>query len=351
MQKNKQSFQIVTKKPKDSTVTLLLPFATNEKLREVYLNQQGGTRIGRLLEDLDSLAAEVAYKHSDGFNEARPINIVTVAVDRIVLKRNITPDCDLKLEGHVTYVGTTSIEVRVDVTTLVNNNWESVLEANYVMVARDKYENKGVPVHKIEPETEEDKKLFQHGEAKRKTRNHVIEQPNQEEAKHVHEIFLNLEKKRAATENAMHGTHIGEFRTIKSTTFTKPVIMHPQLSAIHNKIMAGYITRQAYELAWVTSFVYAKGRPQFVSLDDNTFIRSIDTGSVVKFTAQVVYTNADKCHVRVETEVMEPSIGRTDLTNVFNFEFKVATQETVVPETYEDAIKYLEGKRIHEKGQ
>jgi hypothetical protein len=58
MQKKKDQLKLVTKHPKDSLVTLYLPFSTNEKLREVYVNQQGGTRIGRLLEDLDSLAAE-----------------------------------------------------------------------------------------------------------------------------------------------------------------------------------------------------------------------------------------------------------------------------------------------------
>jgi acyl-coenzyme A thioesterase 9 len=115
--------------------------------------------------------------------------------------------------------------------------------------------------------------------------------------------------------------------------------------------MAGYITRQAYELAWVTSYVYSKHRPRFVSLDDNMFHRSIDIGSVVKFTASVVYTKDNRCHVRVETDVLHPALGRTDLTNVFNFEFQVVSQEMVVPETYEDAIKYLEGKKIHGKGE
>jgi hypothetical protein len=124
------------------------------------------------------------------------------------------------------------MNVRIHVTTLINNVWEPVLEANYVMAARDKFENKGVPVHRIDPTTEEEKHLFKEAEEKRKQRSTQSEIPTQQEACDIHEIFLNLEKYRLATDNVVSGPHVGEFRTIKSTVYTKPVIMHPQVRSL-----------------------------------------------------------------------------------------------------------------------
>lgn len=45
------------------TTTVVYPFTTDIALREQYRNPWGFVRIGRLLEDLDSLAGNVAYKH------------------------------------------------------------------------------------------------------------------------------------------------------------------------------------------------------------------------------------------------------------------------------------------------
>lgn len=294
----------------------------------------------------------VAYKHADGFNELRPITIMTASADRIELKCPITPEHDLKLEGCVTYVGNSSMQVRVDVTTYINNEWLPVVIANLTMVALDKFEHKSVPVHRLEPTNDEERRLMAEGEERRKRRNSVQSMPSDEEMKHIHQIFLHLDTYRSVSENVVKGTNIGEFKTMKSTVNTDLLIMHPQHSSIHNKIMAGFITRSAFELAWVTAYLHSKSRPTFVALDDNTFLNPIDIGSVVNFIAHVVYTKGNRCHVRVTAEVIHPSVGRTDVTNIFHFEFEVdPKQEIVVPETYEDAIMYLEGKRVHEKSE
>ena len=61
--------------------------------------------------DLDALAGAIAYKHIDnGDPEAPPVTVVTASVDRLDL---FLPEAGIenyKLSGHVTYVGSSSME-------------------------------------------------------------------------------------------------------------------------------------------------------------------------------------------------------------------------------------------------
>ena len=60
----------------------------------------GHVRIGRLLEDLDAMAGNVAFKHADDNNPTtRPLTIVTASVDRIQLIHQLFPDRDLIMKG------------------------------------------------------------------------------------------------------------------------------------------------------------------------------------------------------------------------------------------------------------
>jgi acyl-coenzyme A thioesterase 9 len=71
----------------------VLPFASDPAVLEQYTNARGGIRTGKLMEDLDSLAGGVAYKHlmepgvtqlKGGTNE-RGFYVVTASVERCVL--------------------------------------------------------------------------------------------------------------------------------------------------------------------------------------------------------------------------------------------------------------------------
>ena len=62
------------------------------------------------MEDLDALAGAIAYKHTDdGKPNSSPLTIVTASVDRIDWLKPLDV-CDLRLTGHVTYVGYSSME-------------------------------------------------------------------------------------------------------------------------------------------------------------------------------------------------------------------------------------------------
>lgn len=53
---------------------------------------------------------------SDDDSTTRPLLLVTASVDKMVLKRPIQVDTDVKISGAVTWVGRSSIEIRMEVT-------------------------------------------------------------------------------------------------------------------------------------------------------------------------------------------------------------------------------------------
>lgn len=50
----------------------------------------------------------------------RPLLLVTASVDKMVLKKSISVDIDLKISGAVIWVGRSSIEIQLEVTQLTN---------------------------------------------------------------------------------------------------------------------------------------------------------------------------------------------------------------------------------------
>lgn len=372
-----QEFTIRTRKPSESRVTIVLPFSTDKHLRDSYLNVGGGSvRIGLLLEDLDSLAGEIAYKHSEGFHPKRPVTIVTAGVDRIETRDNILPFFDLHLEGFVTWTGRSSMEICIEVKSLQFGEWKTCMTATFVMVAREKFNNVAAPVHKIEPETEREKELYRQAEKNMQRRKKAAEEslekrpPNDEERDLIHRIFLKIKEKQGG-QGDWHqwfekqdrlsalspspaaeqlDIDVTQQRFIHTTVLQNTKIMFPQQRNIHNKIFGGYLLRQAYELAFACASIYCKSNSVlFLSLDDNAFLKPVEIGSIVSFTSAVVYTGRKTLNVRVEVEVLNPVLGTSETTNNFHFTFLGPIQNRVLPQTYHEACMFLEGRRVHEK--
>ncbi|CAN0533683.1 unnamed protein product, partial [Ectocarpus sp. 8 AP-2014] len=66
---------------------------------------------GRILEDLDALAGNIAFKHCSE-DPSFPL-LVTASVDRIVLRRHPELDCDITLMGRVVWTGRSSMVINM----------------------------------------------------------------------------------------------------------------------------------------------------------------------------------------------------------------------------------------------
>ena len=99
----------------DSFIEQFLLFQSDPLTRELYINYAGNIRIAKVLENLDALAGAIAYQHADDNsifkNDDSQITIVTASVDRVSLLQFPSPDLDMRIYGHVSYVGHSSMEV------------------------------------------------------------------------------------------------------------------------------------------------------------------------------------------------------------------------------------------------
>jgi acyl-coenzyme A thioesterase 9 len=95
--------------PCESMTKISYEFEDDEFLMERYRNPFGHLRFGKVLEDLDALAGNIAYSHV----QDPAVNIVTASVDRIRLSGSVDLKTNQHLTGKVTYVGTSSMEIRM----------------------------------------------------------------------------------------------------------------------------------------------------------------------------------------------------------------------------------------------
>jgi acyl-coenzyme A thioesterase 9 len=82
--------QMLTKTVEASKLTLVYPFDTDESLRDLYVDHDGGVSIGKIFEDLDAMAGNIAHTHCDDNDPLTPpLSLVTASADNITLAKEI----------------------------------------------------------------------------------------------------------------------------------------------------------------------------------------------------------------------------------------------------------------------
>lgn len=138
----------------------------------------------------------------------------------------------------------------------------------------------------------------------------------------------------------------------------------PQDRNIHGFVFGGYLMRLAYEIAYTNACVFSRCRPYFLSLDDIIFRKPVQVGSLLNLTSTVDFAAGyphKTFQVTVKADVVDTVTGSRDTTNVFSFTFFVDEEQNgvgagqvgkklrrVLPQSYEEAMRYLAGKRRKE---
>eukprot|EP00877_Chromochloris_zofingiensis_P012664 jgi/Chrzof1/7651/Cz02g31190.t1 len=142
--------------PKKFTVTY--PFTTDHTLHEMYRNPWGYLRIGRLLEDLDSLAGTVAFTHCHITGHPSPL-LVTASVDAIHLAQRIRLSSDVMLSGQVVWTGRSALDIRVELCQEPHAP-EPSLVALFSFVSLDPATKRATAVPALQPTTPEEETWF-----------------------------------------------------------------------------------------------------------------------------------------------------------------------------------------------
>ncbi|KAJ1797849.1 hypothetical protein LPJ59_002876 [Coemansia sp. RSA 2399] len=356
---------LVLKRISDSFTETYLPFKDNLALREEYINFYGDIRLGKVLEDLDRLAGAVAYKHaSDANGDLAPIIFVTAAVDRIDLKATLSPNRNYRLTGTVTFVGFSSMEINIQLQAVSEpgepSEPEPNLVARFTMAGRDKYTGKSSQVNPLLLEDENQRRLVKVSEQIKEHKKDAAEKnllkrpPSAEERLVIHQLWLETGK----YQDDVYGSHPtlpSEMVWLDKTGMESVTVCFPSERNVHNKIFGGYLMRLAHELSFANGSVYTRARPSYVSLDDFSFKKPVNIGSILRLTSQVVYSEPENntFQVAVSVDVIDNTKKVTERTNTFYFNFSCPTSQVrrIIPRTYEDMMKYLEGRRRAQTGK
>nr|XP_019962685.1 PREDICTED: acyl-coenzyme A thioesterase 9, mitochondrial isoform X2 [Paralichthys olivaceus] len=360
----KSQQDLPAKTMKDSYLEVHLPLGSEPQLREKYLTFHNTVRFGRILEDLDSLAVLISYSHTyNPVLKRSPLSIVTALVDKIDMRQHVIyPDCDIKFTGHVTWVGKTSIEAKMHMSQYHDGAYSPVLDATFVMVARDPENKRAAFVNPLKPAGTEEDMIIKEGEANKSRRVELSTAsllkvaPTDEERKIVHSLFLNtLDTKTVSFRGRVLPPNSMWMEDAKLKGLE---ICHPQVRGrigwkikteernIFNRIFGGFLMRKAYELGWANACSYGGCRPRLVAVDDILFQKPVEIGSLLLLSSQVCYTQGKYIQVRVHSEVFDPLTRQHNTTNVFHFTF-VSDRDvpSIIPKTYGESMLYLDGKR------
>ncbi|KAJ9623114.1 hypothetical protein H2203_006050 [Taxawa tesnikishii (nom. ined.)] len=361
------------KKMSDSYHSVVLPLAQDPWLLDTYLNSSGHIRLGTIFMDLDALSGIIAYKHTGD-----SVTTVTAACDRITINHPLTEICDLQYSGQVTYAtGRSSMEISLQVARAPKEgekvrNEDVLLTCQFTMVSLDPGTKKPVNIPPIEPETEEEKRLFEQGEKNSahrkelKKRSLLKETPNDEESDLIHAMWQRQLKYHDPNDPLRKPDNV---HFMDATRLTTAAIMQPQDRNRHNfMIFGGFLLKQTFELAFCCASSFAHIRPTFISLDPSTFQNPVPVGSVLYMTATVAYTDPPlitgdseegvdrdvhredgkrhtRIQIRVETKVRNVEHGETKPTGQFNYTFLVEKDIKVMPRSYSEFMMYIDARR------
>ncbi|BFZ61822.1 hypothetical protein YB2330_002898 [Saitoella coloradoensis] len=349
----------------DSYHELYLPFAEDDALLDQYVNAYGLLRMGQLLEDLDSLAGVIAYKHvtppaSQRQADYVPPAIVTASVDRISIVEPMQRVEDVRLSGMVTWVGNSSMEIKLQMETVAKTGEvRHILEAGFSMVCRDPIMMTALPVNPLILDTPVKQEIYAQSEeynAKKKLASKSslnFRAPTAAESEEVHKTWLALGSESMKPQDAEWMENTKQYGT---------QLMTPAARNIHTTmIFGGYLLRLTFELGHCCAAAWGKSRPVFVSLDSTSFKSPVPVGSILDLEAMVVHTSpctspqvpegSGLVQVRVQAMVRDIETGERRVAGEFAYTYRVKEHKKVVPKTYGEFVEWIAGKRRMEQSK
>ena len=404
-QNNGESKHLLSKLPSDSYIEIDYNFTTDYFLKQAYTNPWGFFRKGKLLEDMDALAGNIAqiHCHVDGY--ALPL-LVTASCDKISMtydhmhsnnhdnvnlmdfsntagtseglkdsmhtkgqQYNIN-HVDMKLSGQVIYTGSSSLQILLGIRKKDNiagndRNWMTAL---FTFVARDPVTNKALPINSLDISrlTEQEKQLYHQA----LDRVRFTKQRNQQ--KKMAQRFLDKlsEKKKQLLlqqqqrRNYMIASLLNSSKPLlempcladpmcillEKTTLVHNHIMQPQQRNMLDRIFGGYLMRKSFEIAFTCAYLFGGSQPEFVSLNHVDFILPVDVGDLMKLESSVLYTTVNshsppRLHIQVVASICKPEVQTSKVSNTFDYTFQlpeILTCKKVLPSNYSDAARIVD---------
>jgi len=347
--------QLPGRSMQDSFTSAIIPLSTDISLRERYVGFLGNIRLGRLMENMDLFAVWVVHQHilvpdlKPGV--PLPYTFVTILVDKIDFSDlEAKCDADIRLSGHVSWVGKSSVEVVVWLEQRRVGKWRKLTRALFLMAARDPTNTRAAIVNPLKPRNEEEEAILAGGEIRKKRRQSIQQfdllktEPNAFETRLIHDLFMRSidTKSKAFNKRILPPGAVW----MEDADMSTIIFSHPEDRNNHNKIFGGFLMRHALELSWALAYSFSKRHPKLEHISDISFIKPVDVSSLINMQAHVLYTELNYMEIVVIAEVLDPLTGLETTTNSFYFTYSVAEQLPVVhPKTYHESMYFIDGRR------
>lgn len=290
--------------------------------------------------------------------------LVTACVDKMVMKKPICVDTDLRIAGAVTWVGRSSIDIQIEVTQ--SQKEDSIpsdpvaLTADFTFVARDSKTRKSAPVNRLSPQTEKEKLLFKEGEAKDRARRRKRDEKKTVFETGGHSFHGEVERLKVLLAEGRVFCDLPALADrdsilMRDTRLENSLICQPQQRNLHGRIFGGFLMHRAFELAFSTTYAFVGQMPRFLEVDHVDFLKPVDVGDFLRFNSCVLYTQLDNpeqplVNIEVVAHVTRPELRTSEVSNTFYFTFTVNPDalknglriRNVVPATEEEARRVLD---------
>jgi len=337
------------------------PLASDELLRQSLQTVGFNTvRMSKLYEFIDAITADVAYRHTDGLDESRPLSLVTAGHYDAKRLRPIDITKDLSIRSYVVLTGKSSLEIRTDTFQVDEVGSEQLVDVCHtVMVALDKTTNRPVQIRSLADGEEEQAartEVVKQLRAKRAEQQQQIPSfqgkapapPKQDEMQSMHALIKEARDSAGADVEMM-----GDW------TFTNSLMIYPERRNMHGKLFGGFVASTAYDLAYFCARAFCGGNLPFaLGFDQMRFFAPVSIGDQLNFTARVVYTEGKIMRVWVDVEQLDPNLilgkglgpSPGTLTNQMEFIFAHPSNDVtkIVPGSYTEVIRYLGAQRWQE---
>ncbi|KAM7360137.1 acyl-coenzyme A thioesterase 9, mitochondrial-like [Cochliomyia hominivorax] len=338
----------------DSYMQAQIPLSTCEDMQVFYVSAVGTVRLGRLMEQLDMFCVWICQQHVFLPNlpkhEHLPYTFVTILVDKLVFSK-LLPEYnqDIRLTGHVSWVGRTSLEITVWLEQKHEDDFRLITQAVFLMAARNATNEQAAPVNPLIPYNDQEREIFNLGEERRKTRKRSSEtsifkmKPSEKE----HGLMYNLFR------NTTDNTHLQlnkrflppKCRWMNVSYIVNTFLSFPEHRNAQNTVFGGLLMRYSYEISWMRAYLYCGHRPSCERCCDISFEKPVKVGSIIKMTSYVVYTEDNYMQIMTVAEILETSENPTT-TNIFYYTFSSNNNVMMVlPKSYHETMWYIHGRR------
>ena len=385
-----------------------IPIASDAFTKDQYTSSVGSVRLGKLLEDLDALAVNAAFKHcwaevhARGGSETQPLHLVTACVDRIDIVRPL-PRRDLRMSAFVSWTGASSVEVTVQLReAAAATSSAPLLQAAVVMVRLHPTTRRSAAVPQLLLEGAPASALaaFAAGAAARDVRQTDRASALERVAPLPGELqgmksLINASRRARLGAGGQEASQVGclpratlgvggggpedllPVVAMGQTTSHNVFTTQPQDQNTAGAVFGGLLMRRAYELAQATvlQFLLTSGQrhsspqdkaatvpvPRLMAVDDIAFVRPVQVGHLLQVAAQVVATQHAAAQVAVTCHTVDTTNPQAAPvhTNSFHFTFACVQQDegdeggvhassplaAVLPDTYAQVIAQIDGKR------